>query len=136
MDVKKKVDYLIKKYGTNDPFKLAKWLGIQVVFEELGNIHGYHSKTHRTSVIHINVSLSEPKQLFVCRHELGHAILHPNQNTTFLKSHTYFSTDKLENEANLFAVELMISKEVDNPVTFEEAINIYGIPEHFLRNNF
>ena len=47
-------------------------------------------------------------QRFTCAHELGHAILHPNASTPFLRSKTLFSVDKLEIEANTFATTLLI----------------------------
>ena len=46
----------------------------------------------------------ETRQLFTCAHELGHAVMHPKANTPFLREHTLFSVNKLEIEANRFAV--------------------------------
>ena len=51
-------------------------------------------------------------QSFTCAHELGHAILHPNASTPFLRSNTLLSVDKLEQEANLFATILLIPDEL------------------------
>ena len=42
---------------------------------------------------------------------MGHAILHPNASTPFLRSKTFLSVDKLETEANTFAVNLLIPDE-------------------------
>ncbi|MFC4387483.1 ImmA/IrrE family metallo-endopeptidase [Gracilibacillus marinus] len=136
MFIRKKVEQLVKKYNTNDPFELADKLHINIVFEPLGSIQGYYSRSHRTKVIHINDTLSPKKRLFTCSHEMGHAILHPNENTSFLKSQTLFSTDKLEQEANLFALELLLSREVFQPITVAEAKEEYGIPEQLLHKNF
>lgn len=58
--------------------------------------------------IHINQNLNEKEAEFTCAHELGHAILHPNASTPFLRSKTFISVDKLEIEANNFAVNLLI----------------------------
>ena len=58
--------------------------------------------------IHINQNLNECDAKFTCAHELGHAILHPNASTPFLRSKTFLSVDKLEIEANTFAVDLLI----------------------------
>ncbi|WP_369436210.1 hypothetical protein [Lysinibacillus fusiformis] len=49
MNIKKIIGQLVKKYGTSDPFKLAELLGIVVVFEPLGGIFGYYSRSYRTS---------------------------------------------------------------------------------------
>lgn len=52
--VKSTVNQLVEKYGTNDPFKLAKYIGILIVFEPLGNTLGYYNKHFRIPIIHIN----------------------------------------------------------------------------------
>lgn len=132
-NIKKKVDQLIKKFNTRDPYFIAKELGIIIVFEPLGSILGYYSKTYRTKVIHINETSGERQQLFICAHELGHAVLHPNENTPFLKKHTLFSTERIEIEANTFAVELLFLRNNSDEVTsFHEAIEEYKIPKSFL----
>jgi len=102
---------LSKKHGTSDPFELASALNITVLYEELGNINGYYNKPLRMKQIHINCNLDEHMKKFTCAHELGHAILHPNASTPFLRSQTLLSVDKLEIEANTFAVELLIPDE-------------------------
>lgn len=136
MSIKERVGQLVKKYNTNDPFKLAERLGITIVFEPLGSILGYYSRSHRSKVIHINEASDEQQQLSTCAHELGHAVLHPNENTAFLKANTFYSTDRIETEANMFAVELLFKKGGDQPVTVNEAIEEYGIPKQFLYKNF
>lgn len=111
MTISEQVDELLKAYNTNCPFKLAKFLGIQIVHEQLGNTLGYYNRRFRVKVIHINENLDEYRKIFVCAHELGHALLHPEANTPFLKTNTFFSTEKIEREANEFAVHLLFSKE-------------------------
>ncbi|MET3507077.1 ImmA/IrrE family metallo-endopeptidase [Halalkalibacter oceani] len=125
MDIKKEVDYIVKKHGTSCPFKIAAAKGIIVLFEPLGSILGYYSKSHRTQVIHINESAAEHQQEFACGHELGHAILHPDSNTPFLDKHTLFSTERIEIEAHTFAIELIFTNK--KIVTFQDAKS-YGIP--------
>lgn len=102
---------LTKKYNTSDPFEIADALNISVYFEELGTINGYYNKPLRMKQIHINQNLNEQNAKFTCAHELGHAILHPNASTPFLRSKTFLSVDKLEIEANSFAVNLLIPDE-------------------------
>lgn len=103
-------------------------MGIQVIYEPLGNTLGYYSKHFRTKFIHINELTSEKKKEFVCAHELGHAIFHPDFNTPFLKKHTFLSTDRIEVEANTFAIELLFGNSEDI-VTLTEVIEEYGIPK-------
>ncbi|MFJ7736436.1 ImmA/IrrE family metallo-endopeptidase [Lysinibacillus sp. NPDC097287] len=137
MDIKKIVAQLVEKYDTSDPFKLADLLGIVVVFEPLGSIYGYYSRSHRTKVIHINENLPLEKQLLTGAHELGHAVQHPEANTAFLKKNTLFSTDKIEIEANTFAVELLLPDELFKDqcysgFTIYDAIEEKGVPIELL----
>ena len=43
---------------------------------------------------------------------MGHALLHPNASTPFLQAKTLLSVDKMEIEADIFAVHLLIPDEV------------------------
>jgi len=99
---------LIKKFQTNCPFQIAREMGVNILFEELGNTLGYFSTYKRIKTIHINCKLPEFDQRFTCAHELGHVIQHPAVNTPFLKRNTLFSISKIEREANQFAVELLL----------------------------
>jgi Zn-dependent peptidase ImmA (M78 family) len=131
-----KINKLIKKYDTNCPFKIAKQLGIEIVFEDLGKTLGYFNQFCRVKVIHINEKATEHQRMFICAHELGHAIFHPEANTPFLKKKTLFSTNRIELEANLFAVQLLFGNHpLHEPIVLEDAINLYGIPEKLILNN-
>lgn len=70
---------------------------------------GYYNLILRQKQIHINCNLGGVQKQFTATHELGHAIMHPKSNTPFLLSNTYQSVDKMEIEANKFAVEFLIS---------------------------
>lgn len=124
---------LIKKYESNDPFEIAEKKGISILYEALGGALGYYNSYKRIQFIHINDSIDEIMRRFVCAHELGHAILHHDANTPFLKKNTFFSTEKIEVEANTFAVELLIPDEViyefkDSNITINEVAGMYGVP--------
>ena len=125
---------LVTKYKTNNPFYIANHKGIHVIFEQLGSIYGYYNYYKRIKIIHINEQLDESLQRFTCAHELGHALLHHDINTTFLKSKTFFTTDKIEREANTFAVELLMPDEYlyefkDTGLTIYDAAEMYGVPK-------
>jgi Zn-dependent peptidase ImmA (M78 family) len=131
--IRRTVTQLIKKHKTNDPFAIAREKNIQVCFEWLGSTLGYYNSYKRIQFIHINNSADELTQRFVCAHELGHAVLHPKANTPFLKSKTLFSVDKLEVEANKFAVELLLRDETlyeyqNTNLALQEIGEIHGIP--------
>ena len=112
MNIQNTISHLIRKYGTSNPFELAHVLHISIFYEELGSINGYYNKPLRMKQIHINSNLDKHMQMFTCAHELGHALLHPNVSTPFLRSQTFLSVDKLETEANTFAVQLLIPNEL------------------------
>ncbi|WP_121603817.1 ImmA/IrrE family metallo-endopeptidase [Virgibacillus sp. Bac332] len=134
--VKKRVSQLVERYETNNPFEIAKSIGVVVRHVPLGNLLGYHCRQFRTSIIHINEVLPLSQQTYVCAHELGHAIFHPDADTSFLKSNTFFSTDQFEVEANTFAIELLFSNEAVNSISIREAVEKYRIPEQFLNKFF
>lgn len=109
LDIRREVAYLKRFYKTDDPFDIIAYKKILLLYENLGSINGYYSLVLRQKQIHINCNLSSFQQRFTGTHELGHAILHPKANTPFLIANTYQSVDKLEIEANKFAVEFLIS---------------------------
>ncbi|MEJ8546594.1 ImmA/IrrE family metallo-endopeptidase [Brevibacillus borstelensis] len=103
------ITQLIKIHGTNDPMRVAAQKRIEVLFEDLGkNIWGYYACFNRIPSIHINFRLDEFRARFAIAHELGHHFLHPGINTPFLRKNTLFSIDKIEREANRFAIKLII----------------------------
>ncbi|TCJ87998.1 UNVERIFIED_ORG: Zn-dependent peptidase ImmA (M78 family) [Anoxybacillus amylolyticus] len=132
--IKQIVEKMIRKHGTNNPFEIASQKGIVLLFEPLGGIYGYHHTFRRIQIIHINSELDEYTKRFVCAHELGHAVLHPELSTSFLRKNTLFCMDKVEREANEFAVELLLSDEVlytyrSTDATIYEVAATYGIPK-------
>jgi Zn-dependent peptidase ImmA (M78 family) len=65
---------------------------------------------------------------------LGHAVLHPRANTPFLKANTFFSVERIEREANEFAVELLMPDTVVREYqTIYEAAAACGVPEEVVR---
>lgn len=131
-----KIKELSKKFNTTCPFKIAHHLGIEVLYEDLGKTLGYFSQFCRIKIIHINENADEYQKKFICAHELGHAIFHPNANTPFLKKNTFFSTEKIELEANLFAIRLLFSDHFYNEqISLEDAVLKYGIPRKLILDN-
>lgn len=112
MYIKNTIDKLVGRYKTNNPYELADYMGIIVIKEPLGSINGYYNKFVRQKFIHLNSDLDERLQLFVCAHELGHAVMHPDANTPFLKNKTFYSVNKFERQANLFAANLLIDENI------------------------
>lgn len=108
MNIPLRVKNLVKKYETNDPFKLCKYLGILVIFADLGDIKGYSVKRLRKKLICINENISDFSKKIVCAHELGHCLYHQLSDITFLINNTrIIRKSYLEEEANQFAAELL-----------------------------
>lgn len=135
--IERTVKKLVKSCKTNDPYEIAAQKNINVIQWNLHHeIMGFYKYIRRNKFIFINSNLNEDIQRFVCAHELGHSQLHHRVNTPFLKQSTYFSVDKIEVEANFFAVRLLLSDEdLKNYETKYHILREHGIPlemERFL----
>lgn len=130
---------LSEKYNTNDPFELASEKNVQVVPWALHiEIKGFYRYMRRTKYIFYNSGLDDIMKRFVCAHELGHALLHPRSSTPFLRKNTFYSIDKMEVEANTFAVELLLpdselKAHTDTSLSLEEIAGMHGIPREVAR---
>lgn len=136
LDIRGLIRKLERKYQTRNPFDLATSLGILILKEDLGTINGYYNKQFRIKQIHINHNLPEHLQILTCAHELGHALLHPNSSTPFLRSFTFFSVDRMEIESNKFAVELLIPDDFMaeyQEYTTEQIARIMGYSEELIK---
>lgn len=111
-DIKDIVAYYKRKTGTNDPFKIADFLHIQLQVGDLGTRSGCYMYLKRNKCIFLNESLEGQEKKIVMAHELGHAILHPKENCYFIRDKTLLLNSKTEIEANKFAAELLIPNEV------------------------
>lgn len=112
-NISKRVNSLISKYNTRNPFELCDALGINVYYKELGeNLKAYYFYQSRIKNIVINSNADENIQRIVCAHELGHAILHTQAKKvqTFCDSNIYGTKASTEYEANIFAADLLIDK--------------------------
>lgn len=114
MDIQRRVQNLIKKYDTNDPYRLAKALGISVVVKEMPNkLRGCCLYMLRNKFIGISSELSKAGALVVLAHELGHIRLHGRGTYSCTIDNPRVRT-KYEHEANIFALLLLSSsRDVD-----------------------
>lgn len=135
-EIESNINKIINKYKTNDPFVIAKSKKIEILFLNLGKTYGYYRSYKRIKIIHINNRLDELFRRYVCAHELGHALLHPNVNTAFLKKNTFYSIGRIEREANEFAINLLLSNiNLQDYETKYDVLRENGIPyemERFL----
>ncbi|MGI6154237.1 MAG: ImmA/IrrE family metallo-endopeptidase [Christensenellaceae bacterium] len=103
---------IVRKHETNDPFDLAKALGVHVEFDNIGSVKGYYCCMNRVRMIVININLDENLRRLVCAHELGHDRLHRNLAVFSPLRDTEFSSPaRHEIEANRFAASLLVRED-------------------------
>lgn len=73
LGIEHKVLSLVRKFGTSNPYKIAKELDINLLEADLGEVKGYYTKIRRIKFIFINENLSQDEKIFTMAHELGHA---------------------------------------------------------------
>lgn len=140
MEINKEVKKLFKKYsdGYSDPFRIANNMDIIVVKEDLGETRGYITYYKRNFIIGINNNLSEKEQKRVCFHEIGHRVLHTlslNKNCNFWCKKAYFSDNKYEKQADLFALYCILnSYDLDEiaEMNFDYISHITGYPLKYI----
>ena len=108
MRIKIRVEQIVQKYRTRDPFEMIKGMNVILVYYPLEGVHGFYQYFQRNNIIYLDERLSENEQRFVLAHELGHMFLHKKANAIFMDTRTQFNTDKFELEANTFAIDLLL----------------------------
>lgn len=111
MDIMQAVEKLVRTHKTRNPFEIIKGMNVILVIYPLEGVRGFYQYFQRNNIIYIDEKLSENEKLFVCAHELGHMLLHKKSNFIYMDTNTHFNTDKYENEADSFAINLLISDE-------------------------
>jgi len=107
-DIKKLTHALREEHGTRDPFAIARAMGMQIIVCPLPeSIRGFYLMLFDTQLIYINDTLEGAPQAETCAHELGHALMHPDLNTLFIKANTDMLVGRYEREAELFSVCLL-----------------------------
>jgi Zn-dependent peptidase ImmA (M78 family) len=111
LHISSRVQALVKKYQTADPFALCRMLHIRVHYTDLGpSMKAYYFYQSRIKTIVLNTRCSDTVQKVLCAHELGHAILHSNLANMYGFHETALLDRSVptEYEANLFAAELLV----------------------------
>lgn len=136
MCIKRRVSQLVRKYQTRDPFEMIKGMNVILVRCPLDGVRGFYQYFQRNNIIYIDESLTETEQMFVCAHEMGHMSLHKKSNAVYMDSRTYLNTNRFENEANLFAMELLVSDEFladHKQFTTEQISRMLGYHESLIK---
>ena len=131
---------LAAKYGSCDPFEIAREEGIAVYFrEDFTKLKGMYKVILRRRCIFINAGLSQEEMRYICAHELGHDRLHraATAKAGLCDIVMFDVKNKLEYEANLFAAHLLIddrqvSHAAVNGMTAAELAASLGVPENLV----
>lgn len=108
MDIKKKVDKLVGKFRTRNPFEIIQGLNVILVFAPLVDTRAFYQYFQRNNIIYIDENLPNREQRFECAHEMGHMFLHKKANAIFMDSRTLLNTNRYEKEADTFAMDLLV----------------------------
>lgn len=139
-DIKAEAKKLIKKYGTNNPIELCDYLNILLQWGDLGDVLGCYLLIKRQRCIMINESLrGTTQEKIVAGHELGHAILHRNNECYFYGESSFFVKNKPEIEANIFAAHLLIEDDLIKSFpgyTEEQFCKCTGYPKELITLRF
>ncbi|WP_446897480.1 ImmA/IrrE family metallo-endopeptidase [Clostridium sp. LBM24168] len=141
INIHARVKHLIQKYGTRNPEKLAKELGITIIKRPYKKTMGFFKKEFGKKFIVVNSNLQEFVQRLVIAHELGHALLHCSNQTVFIHEYTLFPRGKVEIQANKFAAELLINeKDIDKcyleNMSLDQLACYYGVPKQLVKYKF
>ena len=141
------VESLTQKYEEHDPFRLAKQMGVVMLFTPMGNgpdaCKGFFLTHSRIKTMTINSDLSPIFQKIICAHELGHAVLHKEKSgvRAFHEFALFDSASTCEYEANIFAAELLLKDEdvlasLNDDLSFFQAAASLNVPAEILDFKF
>ena len=122
---------LIRKYKTNDPFKIAAGLNIIIRFASFDDgTRGLYYRVLRRRFIVIHEGLDEYWQRFICAHELAHDRLHPGLSRFWLDEQSFRNPGKYERQANRFAIKLLTAYDsLNQDESVGEFLKRNGVPE-------
>lgn len=120
------VTQIIMQYGTRDPFEIAECLGIYLKVADIGRQQGFFRYIDGVPCIFISSRLNMFQRILVCAHELGHYFLHSDiAKESVLREFGMFNMkDVIENEANVFASELLLDED-ELLEHFEEGYTVF-----------
>ncbi len=126
---------LYEKFDTCNPLRLCEYLGVNLMYSDLPAVtDGIYFTVQGNQIILVNQNLPREKARCVIAHELGHALLHPDQNYMYMAGRTLMKTQRYEIEADYFCVSLLLcdilkNNQVEN-MTVLELSKLAGLPEN------
>lgn len=113
------VEQLITRFSTRCPFELAAYLQITILLTDLPDrINGFFLNVLDQPFIYLNDQLPEQQKRIILAHELGHAVLHPLQNSLYMRNSTYLVLSRYELQADMFAAHFLLEDAL-----FDDMIN-------------
>jgi Zn-dependent peptidase ImmA (M78 family) len=139
--IKKTLKKLVNECNTRNVYDICSFLDIEILKHNLNNMKGYFLNIKGKKAIILNTLLPEVEEVTVIAHELGHITLHSSSNICFLTNYTYSNTNKLENEANEFAAELLITDQdikdaMEKQFSIEQMACYFEVPKELIEYKF
>jgi len=109
--IHKEARRIVRRCGTHDSFKIARELGIHVMFSDgFAELKGMYISIRRSRFIILNGNLGEHIQKTAVSHETGHGRFHRQlaKSKALQEFMLYDMTSLPEYEANIFASGLLI----------------------------
>lgn len=111
-EIVKKANSIAKSCGTRNPHKIAKELGIEVLYYPFKAQKGAYKVIMRNRFMFVKDNLNPVTENIVLLHELGHDTLHREEATKVggFKEFNIFDIrdSRMEYEANVFASQIAI----------------------------
>lgn len=109
-EIVSRADRLVKKYGTRNPYDIAREVGIELRMCDFHRQRGAYKVIMRNRFVFINQNLDPVMQRIVLLHELGHDSLHRTEATRlggFQEFNIFnMANNRMEYEANVFASQI------------------------------
>ena len=111
-EIVKKANKIVALCGTRDPHKIAKELGIEILYYPFNRQRGAYKVIMRNRFMFIKNDLHPVMEKIVLLHELGHDSLHREEATQVggFKEFNIFDMrdNRMEFEANVFASQIAL----------------------------
>ncbi len=109
----KKADAIYRRFNTREPHRIAKELGLQIIYAPFQRQYGAYKVLLRNRFIFLREGLEPNVESAVLFHEIGHDRLHRQQavRASGFEEFSLFGLidNEMEAEANAFAAQLSIS---------------------------
>jgi len=111
-DILQKADDIVKQCGTRDPHRIARELGVEIMYCSFSQQRGAYKVVMRNRFMFIKSDLHPVMEKIVLLHELGHDTLHRNEATKvggFQEFNIFDMRDnRMEYEANIFTAQISL----------------------------